>query len=49
MEPVTAEAVADIYELYARVDGFAIAKAVERGAELDQLIIEFRAAERYLE
>ena len=45
VEPVTAEAVADIYELYARVDGFAIAKAVERGAELDQLIIEFRAAE----
>ncbi len=45
VEPVTAEAVADIYELYARVDGFAIAKAVERGAELDQLINEFRAAE----
>jgi hypothetical protein len=45
VEPVTAEAVADIYELYARVDGFAIAKAVERGAELDQLIIEFRAVE----
>lgn len=28
VEPLTAEAVSDLYDLYARIDGFAIAKAV---------------------
>ncbi len=38
VEPVTADAVVDLYELYARVDGFAITKAIERGRDLDELI-----------
>ncbi len=44
VEPLTAEAVGDLYELYARVDGFAIAKAVERGRDLDALIADLRWA-----
>ena len=43
VEPITAESVSDHYELYARVDGFAIEKAVERGAELRELIAEMQA------
>lgn len=42
VEPLTAEAVRDLYELYARVDGFAIEKAVERAADLDELVGDFR-------
>ena len=44
VEPLTAEAISDLYELYARVDGFAMAKAVERGRDLDALVADFRSA-----
>lgn len=44
VEPLTAETVSDLYELYARVDGFAIAKAIERGRDLDVLIADLRRA-----
>ncbi len=44
VEPLTAEAVSDLYELYARVDGFAIDKAFERGRDLDALIADLRSA-----
>lgn len=44
VEPLTAEAVTDLYELYARVDGFAVAKAIERGRDLDGLIADLRSA-----
>ena len=44
VEPLTSETVSDLYELYARVDGFAIAKAIERGRDLDMLIADLRWA-----
>lgn len=44
VEPLTAEAVSDLYELYARVDGFAIEKTFERGRDLDALIADLRSA-----
>ncbi|NNE73900.1 MAG: GntR family transcriptional regulator, partial [Acidimicrobiales bacterium] len=44
VEALTAETVGDHYELYARVDGFAIGKAIERGRDLDELIDQLRAA-----
>ncbi len=44
VEPLTAEAVSDLYDLYARIDGFAIAKAVERGRDLQALVADLRSA-----
>lgn len=43
VEPLTAETIDDHYELYARVDGFAIEKAIERGHDLETLIDAFHA------
>lgn len=42
VEAMTAEMVGDHYELYARVDGFAIEKAMQRGQDLDLLADDLR-------
>lgn len=43
VEPLTAETIDDHYELYARVDGFAIEKVIERGHDLDAFVDALRA------